>query len=277
MEKINLNNLGEDLKIDFSKMLKDAFVDVNDKLKEPPIAVSIGSHTYNGLEYPNSFGTYGNFSCIVGASKSRKSFFKSMLIASYIGGNSIEYAPSFRTHRDDNKLILDFDTEQSEYHSQRVFKRVCDMVGSNAEIYKPFSLRRYTHKERLEFIEWCILESDFKDSIGFVSIDGVADLVADVNDLKECNSMVQKLMTWTDISKCHLSTILHTNFGSSKPTGHLGSAVMKKAETVCFLEYGIEATSVQFKYTRGFPVDDFAFNIGSDGFPRVQALEMKNY
>jgi hypothetical protein len=149
------------------------------------------------------------------------------------------------------------------------------MVGGNAEIYKPFSLRKYTHKERLEFIEWCILDK-YKNA-GFVSIDGIADLVSDVNDLKECNSLVQKLMTWTDVSKCHLTTILHTNFGSDKPTGHLGSSTMKKAETVCFLEYGKELTTVKFKYTRGFPVDDFAFNIDNNGLPRVIELESLSY
>ena len=276
MERININELKpEENKLDFNSILKDSFVDVTAKLQSPPIALSMGTHEYSGEMYHNSFGTYGNFSCIVGASKARKSFFKSLLMAGYIGGNTVEYAPDFKTHRIDEKTVLDFDTEQSEYHSQRVFKRVCDMVGVNPEMYKPFSLRKYTHKERLEFIEWCIL--DKYKNCGFVSVDGVADLVSDVNDLKECNSLVQKLMLWTDISKCHLTTILHTNFGSDKPTGHLGSAVMKKAETVCFLEYGKEATSVKFKYTRGFPVDDFAFEIGKDGLPRTKILENLNF
>jgi len=270
MDKINLD-FQEPSKLDFDKILKESFVDVNAELQTPPLAVSIGTHSYSGNNYPNAFGTYGNFSCIVGASKARKSFFKSMLVASYIGGNTNEYAPDFRTHRDSEKWVLDFDTEQSAYHSQRVFKRVCDMVGGNAAIYKPFSLRKYTHKERLEFIEWCILDK-YKGA-GLVSVDGIADLVADVNNMAECNNVIQKLLTWTDVSQCHLTTILHTNFGSDKPTGNLGSAVMKKAETVCFLEYGKEATSVKFKYTRGFPVDDFAFVIDENGLPRTKELE----
>jgi hypothetical protein len=52
---------------------------------------------------------------------------------------------------------------------------------------------------------------------------------------------------------------------------------MKKSETVCFLEYGKEYTSVKFKYTRGFPVDDFAFNIDNNGLPRVIELESLSY
>ena len=262
---------------DFTHIHREAFVDVNAKLLMPPLAISIGTHEYRGDSIPNAFGTYGNFSCVVGASKSRKSFFKSLLIASYIGGNSVEYAPDFRSHRTDESFILDFDTEQSQYHSQRVFKRVCEIAGSNSEYYKPYSLRKYDFRERLEFIEWCMLESDYKDNIGLVSIDGFADLVADVNSLVECNELVQKLLKWTDVSQCHLTGILHTNFGSDKATGHLGSAIMKKAETVCVLEYGEQATSVKFKYTRGFPIDAFDFRIGNDGLPRTETGDSVPY
>jgi len=278
MEQINLDDI-ENLSsgIDFNKMKQEAFVDVNQKLSHPPVALSIGSHEYKGESIPNAYGTFGNFSCIVGASKARKSFFKSLIMAAYIGGKTNTFAPDFKSHRVDSSFVLDFDTEQSAYHSQRVFKRVCDLVGCNAAFYKPFSLRKYTFRERLEFIEWCMLESDFKSNIGLVSIDGFADLVADVNDLTQCNELVQKLLSWTDISQCHLTGILHTNFGSNKATGHLGSAVMKKAETVCVLEYGQDATTVKFSYTRGFPIDGFDFTIGSDGLPRTKELTQSLY
>ena len=163
---------------DFKQIHQDAFVDVNAKLLMPPIAISIGTHQYKQQLNPNAFGTYGNFSCVVGASKARKSFFKSLLIASYIGGNTSEYAPDFKSHRDTDKFILDFDTEQSKYHSQKVFKRVCEIAGGTTKMYKPYSLRKYDFRERLEFIEWCMLESDYKSNIGLVSIDGFADFTA---------------------------------------------------------------------------------------------------
>tara|TARA_R110000824_G_scaffold235212_2_gene423924 strand:+ start:127 stop:954 length:828 start_codon:yes stop_codon:yes gene_type:complete len=270
MEKIIINTNEAKPEFDYSKMLSDSFVDVTEKIQQPPIALSIGTHQYKGKTFNNAFGTYGNFSVVAGASKARKSFFKSLAVASYIGGNSTYYAPDLKTHRATDKYVLDFDTEQSEYHSQRCFKRVTEMVGSNWENYKPFSLRKYTHKERLQFVEWCLMESDFKDNIGLVSIDGLADLVADVNDLTACNNLVQKLLTWTDVSMCHLMGVIHTNFGSSKPTGHLGSSLMKKAESVCMLEHKIDSSSVKFPYTRDYPIDDFEFIINSDGLPETR-------
>tara|TARA_R110002051_G_scaffold315322_1_gene393585 strand:- start:461 stop:1285 length:825 start_codon:yes stop_codon:yes gene_type:complete len=262
---------------DYSEMYADAFVDVREKLDSPPLALSIGGHEYRGEYVPSRFGTYGNFSCIVGASKSRKSFLKSLLSASYIGGQSIEYAPEIQGYRDSEKFILDFDTEQGKFDSQNTFKRTCRIVGSCNDLYKPFSLRKFGFNERLEFIEYCILDK-FKDKVGLVLIDGFADLVSDTNDLTQANEMVQKLMMWTDVSQCHLIGVIHQVGDTQKATGHLGSAIQKKAETVCFLKYIDKTTTqVHFKYNRGYPIDDFEFAVGMDGLPRTQDIEDGEY
>lgn len=258
--------------IDFKKMQKEAFIDVSEKLDYPPTALSIGEMTLGQTRYPIPFGTYGNFSCIVGASKSKKTFIKSLLIAAYIGGQSDNYC-DFKTHRNKDMFVLDFDTEQGKWHSQRVFKRIQEITGDNYEYYKPFYLRKYDYKERLQFIEWCIMESEYKNNIGFVSIDGFADLVRDVNDLDASNDLVQKLLKWTDVSQCHLTGILHANYGSEKPTGHLGSAILKKSETVCNLsvnENDRNMTDVTFPYTRSFNIADFSFYIDNNGLPIVE-------
>jgi hypothetical protein len=278
-DKININAINNAGTLDFLKIHDDAFVDVNEDMPKPPTAISMGEISFGKEHYERAFGTYGNFSCISGQSKSKKTFIKSLIVASYIGGNSINYAPNIKGHRDNDKFILDFDTEQSKFHSQRVFKRVPKITnldylnGSSYEFYKPFYLRRYNYKERLQFIEWCLLESQYKNNIGLVNIDGFADLVADVNDLVSCNELVAKLLKWTDISQCHLTGILHLNPGTNKPTGHLGSAVMKKAETVCVLnvdENDPNFTNVTFPLTRGFPLEDFRFSVDDYGLPKVE-------
>ena len=100
----------------------------------------------------------------------------------------------------------------------------------------------------------------------------LADLVNDVNDLKQSNELTQKLLKWTDVSKCHLTGILHKNFGTAKPTGHLGSSILKKAETVCLLESNEQDkkfTDVSFPYTRSFNIDSFSFYIDENGLPMI--------
>lgn len=264
--KIELNG-SEATEIDYQGMFKKTFVDVNQKIQRQPVAISIGESTYKQTRYPIPFGSYGDYSCIVGSSKARKTFLKSAFIAAYIGGQSTHYFPNIKGHDTKNKFVIEIDTEQSKYHSQRVFKRVCEMVGSNYEFYKPFSLREYSSSERLEFIDWLINESEYQGKIGLISIDGYADLVSDFNSLEQSNNLQEKLLQWTTNANCHITGILHRNFGSSKPVGHVGSAVLKKAETVVFVEKEEEFTKVKCEYSRNMPFEEFSFKINSDWLP----------
>lgn len=258
----------QSISVNLENIYKASFVDVTKKIEYPPVAVSIGTHRMGSKDFPIPFGTYGNFSCIVGASKSKKTFLKSLITASFIGGQTSNYTSSIKSHRDRECFIIDLDTEQSSWHAQNVFKRVTRLVGvENYEFYKPFALRPYEPKERLQFIEWLIYESEMKDNIGFIAIDGLADLVNDFNDLKESQAVIQKVMKWTDDKQFHLTTILHSNFGTNKAVGHIGSSMLKKAETVCQVAPEGDVVKAHFSHTRGFPIADFCYSVNEDGLP----------
>lgn len=260
-EKVNVN---------FQNIYDSSFVDIKKKIEYPPVAISIGVHPLGSSTFPIPFGTYGNFSCIVGASKSKKTFLKSLIMASYIGGDTSNYASSIKSHRERDLFVIDIDTEQSSWHAQNVFKRVARLVGNeDYTMYRPFALRPYEPKQRLEFIEWLIYESDMKDNIGLVGIDGLADLVDDFNDLKESQRAIQKIMKWTDDKQFHLTTILHSNYGSAKAVGHIGSSVLKKAETVCSVANNGEFVTANFTHTRGFPIADFNYSVNDKGLPYI--------
>ena len=254
-------NINEPLSIDFKEMFNKALIDPSEELKPQPIALSIGASNYKGTEYPIPFGSYGDFSCIVGASKSKKTFFKSMIEAGYIGGNANIHNPSIKGHNSQGKFVVSFDTEQSEYHVQRVQRRVLELVGANYELYKTFSLRAYSPKERFDFIDWVIFESDFKDNIGLMSIDGYVDLVTDFNSLEQSTGLTEKLLQWTAKGKMHCTGILHKNFGTAKPVGHVGSSVLKKAETVVFVEAQEKQTLVKCEYSRNQSFSDILFEV----------------
>ena len=68
------------------------------------------------------------------------------------------------------------------------------------------------------------------ENIGLVVIDGMADLVSDVNNIEESNKATQKIMEWSARLNCHIVTVIHSNFGSDKPTGHLGSSFLKRKQ-----------------------------------------------
>lgn len=261
----------KEVRFDVSDVFKKAYVDVRKPLIRQPVAVSIGEYSYKGNMYPNPFGTYGNFSALVGASKAKKSFAKSMIVASYLGGDSHKYCMNMTGHKDREMFVLDIDTEQSTFDAQRAFKRVMDMYGTEYhEYYKPFALRPYTPKERLEFIEWLVYESDYRDNIGLLSIDGLVDLAYDFNDLKESSALIQKVMTWTDDKQFHLTTVIHSNPGTDKASGHLGTTILKKAETTCLVSKQDDGVSVmKFPYTRGMGIDDFNYAVNDNGIPYI--------
>jgi hypothetical protein len=252
---------------------KDIFnksiISIDEKLIPPPIAISCGETSYKGKLYPIPYASYGDISAIVGASKSKKTFLKSMLLSCYLGIDIDRFTDGLIKGHDNQKLVFDIDTEQSEYHSQRVFKRVGEMTGRNPDNFKGLALRKLMPKERFQLLEWLFNESEYKNDLGIVSIDGVADLVDDINDLKACNNVVNNLMKWSADTNSHIMTVIHRNFGSQKPTGHLGSAILKKCETVTFTEKDDIYTKVTSEYTRNIAFDNFAFEVRNDWLPYV--------
>ena len=242
---------------------KQLYINPKAVIEHPPIALSCG----RAFDYPVPIVTYGNFACIVGASKSMKSFFKSALLSCYIGGKAQTRFDDILGHETKGKFVIDIDTEQSEYHAQKAANRVLSMCGGDYQNYKMFALRSITPKERVEFIEWLFKESEYKNKIGLCSIDGVADLIENVNDLDKSNEITQKLMTLSAENNAAILTILHRNFDSDKPTGHLGSAILKKAESVIFVDKSEKIVSVAPKYTRNIAFDGFTFTVDEQGLP----------
>lgn len=268
--EIDIEESNDSIGIDFNKLSLECEVDLSEELKPQPVAISVGSSLYKGNNYPIPYGSYGDFSCIVGASKSRKTFLKSAIVAGYIGGQAQYYFPDIKGHNTEEKFVIEFDTEQSKYHTQRVLRRVIEMVGNPYEYYKGYSLRKLEPKERIQLIEWVLYESEYRDKIGLVTIDGYADLIKDFNNLEESTMLSNNLLKWTDETKCHITGILHSTFGSRKPTGHAGSSVLKKAETVVFTEADGENTKVTCDYSRNVSLEPFSFMVDhSTWLPKV--------
>lgn len=258
------------------EQLERCYISPNKKLDHPPIALSYGTHSYKTKEgevtYDTAIGTYGNFSFIQAAPKTKKTFLVTLLSAAYIGGAD-KFTGRLKGHRD-GRCILHFDTEQGAFHAQRVFSRTLDMCGVEDECYRTYGLRALSHKERLNVIRVGIEDTP---NVGLVIIDGLADLVSDVNNIEECNAVVQEIMTLTQAFNIHIVTVIHTNFGSNKPTGHLGSAMEKKAETQIQLEKdGTDSNIIMVKCrsSRGKSFDDFSFYVNEFGFPQITSANI---
>jgi hypothetical protein len=255
---------------------EDCLINPLDKIEHPKPAISFGFKSYETkdgeITYPVPIGTYGNFSFIQAPPKSKKTFFVSLLSAIYLADKLEQFGGDLRAERQ-NKHLIHFDTEQSNFHASMVFKRAIDMTGIKTNKYHTLALRQLSFKERVEFIEYYLYDRlDGKD-IGLVIIDGIADLCSDVNNIEESNNVVQKLMKWTKELNCHIVTVIHSNFGTDKPTGHLGSFLEKKAETQIQLELNTVnkgLVKVSCKRSRNAPFEDFSFKVNNFGLPQVE-------
>jgi len=252
---------------------EECTIDTSEIMEYPPTALSLGEKTIQAkggdITMPIPIGTYGNFSFVQAPPKSKKTFFVSLLASVYLSGGN-NFGGKIKGHRD-GRCLMHFDTEQGHWHAQRVFKRVQDMSNTKeVGCYHTYALRTIGYKERLQFIEHCLEQNKGKN--GLVIIDGIADLVSDVNNLEESNLCVQKIMQLSAKYDCHIVTVIHSNYGSDKPTGHLGSFLEKKTENQIQLEVNTvnkEWITVSCKRSRGYAFETFSFSINEFGLPFV--------
>ena len=253
---------------------QDCFVDINKKIDYPPVALSYGEKVIQSAKgdsiIPIALGTFGNLSVVTAPPKTKKSFFCSLLASAYLSGSNI-YSGDIKGHRGNGDLIH-FDTEQGIWHAAKVFRRPLDMDSNiPKDKYHTFALRTVAFKERLEFIEYYLKEKINEPSL--VILDGVADLCADVNNIEQSNNLVSALMRISTQCNVHIICVIHQNYGSQKlGTGHLGSALEKKAETVISLESNTvnkDWITVKCGRSRGYSFETFSFEVNEKGLPVI--------
>lgn len=271
MEKLDHENLkNSEAEIDFDYLINSCYVDLDVEIKPPEILLSIGQHEYKNKNYPTPVMTAGEFSAIVAASKSKKSFLKSAFLGCYIGGGGESLFPNIKTHRDSDYTILDFDTEQGKWYTQRTFRRVKDITGGNYENYYGYATRHLKSRERLLMIDHCLSNQSklYKNKVKLVAIDGIADLVENTNDIVMSKEASDYIMKWTYEHDIHITTIIHKSPLTGKPLGHLGTYVLKKAESVIELDINEDySVRVSNPYSRGYKFEDFDFDVNSDALP----------
>lgn len=173
----------------------------------------------------------------------------------------------------DQNGILYFDTKQSKYHAFRVFKRIARLTHrSNAEIkqrIKYYALRKYSVEDRIGMIDHRIRNTP---AVGLVIIDGIRDLMLDINSPREATLIVNYLMKWTEEYNLHIHTIIHQNKGDENARGHIGTEINNKSETVLRVEKDKNddaISTVEAVYIRDISFPSFAFRINTEALPEL--------
>ena len=216
-------------------------------------------------------GTLGNFSASIGKAKSKKTFNVSAIVAAALkNGTVLSYTAELPENK---RKILYVDTEQSTYHCAKVAKRILRMAGlpadRNHEDLEFLVLRKYTPEERIAIVREAIYRTE---NVGLVIIDGIRDMVYDINSPGESTKVISLLMTWTGERNIHIHTILHQNKGDENARGHIGTELSNKAETVLQVEKDSknpDISTVKTAHIRAVDFEPFAFRINEEALPEL--------
>ena len=269
VQKMNL----EHKSLEVSMLEKDDFSDeelesylskgeikATDKVTIPPKILFVGDCT---------IATFGNFSASTGKAKSKKTFNISAMVAAAVTNTTVL---NYRACLPEGKRkILYFDTEQSKYHCHNVLERIYKLSGLSVKKDDPrllfWGLREYTPKLRIALIDYALRKHQ---EVGLVIIDGLRDLMYDINNGKEATDVMTVLMAWTSVYDLHIHTVLHLNKNDNNPRGHIGTELENKAETVLIISKNLQNNSiseVRPMHMRDKEFSTFAFHIDDNKLP----------
>lgn len=240
--------------------LDETEVDPNVEIEDEPMIISLGNAC---------IATIGNISCIIGKAKSKKTYFVSMLMAALLKGG---YGKIQAYKVPSKSRILWFDTEQGKKRTQRALRRALKIAeGNSFYSIKSHDLRVKSKDKRLSLIDAAVTIGNPANDIALIVIDGIKDLVSDINDPEEATKVLDWMMDVSATRGIHICTVLHENKGNNQARGHLGTEMINKSETVIAVQKETDLISaVKPEYCRDPEFKSFAFAIDpATGIPSI--------
>lgn len=245
-----------------SDILLASQIKATDIYETPPQIIWIDNST---------IATLGNFSASTGKAKSKKTFNVSALVAASLAGKQVL---NYRAHLPEGKQrILYVDTEQSRFHCRSVLERILRLAGlpttTDPENLDFFCLREYSPSVRVEVIDYALRQNK---GYGLVIIDGIRDLMLDINSTGESVEVINRMMEWSSRYDLHIHCVLHLNKGDNNVRGHIGTEMSNKAETVLVISKSNEnpgISEVHALHIREKEFKPFAFTINETGLPVI--------
>ena len=243
-----------------SDILTVSQIKATDTYETPPQIIWIDNST---------IATLGNFSASTGKAKSKKTFNVSAIVAASLAGRQVL---NYRARLPEGKRkILYVDTEQSRFHCHNVLERILRLAGlpttTDSENLDFICLREYSPSVRIEVIDYALRQGK---GYGLVIIDGIRDLMLDINSTSESVEVINKMMEWSSKYDLHIHCVLHLNKGDNNVRGHIGTEMSNKAETVLVISKSNENPSiseVHALHIREKEFKPFAFTVDDGGLP----------
>lgn len=135
----------------------------------------------------------------------------------------------------EKKAVIHIDTEQARHKHQYNIRSILRRAGFEKcpEYFLSYNIRQLEIDEYSDVTTGICKAAAAKfGGIHLIVIDGIADYISDVNDPIQSNAIVKFFEELAIRFSTPIVTIVHTNPGSDKERGHLGSQCQRKSESV---------------------------------------------
>lgn len=237
-------------------MAENARIDIDTPRPDEPHILSIDGQPIASL---------GSFSTTLGKAKARKTHHNTHQAAAFLRGTLGNLEAKLPP---DKNNVIYFDTEQSGGEAWDAYQKIIKTAGrKHASKLKYYSLRAHTPEERVKIIDYIISTTS---SVGVAFIDGIRDLVNNINDPTEATIATTALLRWTGEHHIHIFCTLHLNKADNNARGHLGTELINKSQTIINIEKAADEmpySIVSFIDGRGQGFKEYALGYNSEGLP----------
>jgi len=195
-------------------------------------------------------GSCGNFVCITGKPKARKSAFAQAIISAAITQTpQLDFTVVLPPDRR-NVILIDTEQDTNDLAVSLSRLKLQAQISSFKDYpgFGVYSVSTLNPGEIINFLNTLLRETP---GVGLVVIDGLLDLINDMNDVKECRTLLQTIKIWAINYNILFVTILHQSKSTGFSIGHLGSFTDRKAQAVLSVEKNEDDTStISAQYMR---------------------------
>ena len=213
---------------------------------------------------------------ITGKAKSGKTFVSSMLIACCQKRDVL----SFHREQEQPLRVLWYDTEQSDESTQDILKnRVVKMTGGTPQptLFEDADERPSPDVFNVRAVEWKKRRSLLIEAINMckpdlVIVDGIRDLVNDINDGVLAQEVMEELLHLASKADCCIACVLHQNKSGEDHNlrGWIGTELMNKAFEIYSCEKLTPELTFEFKQENSRKYDilqKLYFKVNGEGLP----------
>lgn len=213
----------------------------------------------------------GELAAVCGKAKSGKTLWLTLIMATAMKGECLalkrEDSPDAKALR-----ILWIDTEQSKQSTQDIqINRLMPLAGLRElddSHFFAYNLRGLGYERRRKLVELAIL----KVKPDLVIIDGIKDLMPDINDAVQATLLMEQIMMLAQNKNCCIVNVLHQNKNEADHNmrGSIGTELTNKAFEVFQCEYIEEGELFKVKHTLGRKHrirKKFYYRLDEDGMP----------